>query len=396
MPTPFYDANDGDPAFLLINDGKGHFEDATEASGLGGKRRRRVYSASFVDVDEDGDLDLVTASDFAGIDIFTNDGRGRFRDVTETRIDESHCFGMSLTFGDYDLNGKFDIFMSGIGSTTARRLHDLGLNRDGFERYSEMRQLMGYGNRMYLNQGENFRQPDFKDQVARTGWAWGTSTFDFDNDGDGDLYIANGHVSGETVKDYCTRFWCHDIYTGTENENEKIALLFDQEFDAMESWNGFEHNALLMNESGRGFLNVAFLMGVAFEFDSRSVVSADFDQDGRVDLLVVEDNARTRDQIFHMLKNTWLEGGHWVTVQLRGRPRCSPLGAVVVVQSGATQYVKPIVAGDSYSSQHPTFAHFGLGDAEEVENIEVRWPNGTTSRMERPKTDQIHVMVPPE
>jgi len=246
---------------------------------------------------------------------------------------------------------------------------------------------------MYLNRGENFRQPEFKEQVARTGWAWGTSTFDFDNDGDGDLYIANGHVSGETVKDYCTRFWCHDIYTGTENENEKIALLFDQEFDAMESWNGFEHNALLMNESGRGFLNVAFLMGVAFEFDSRAVVTADLDRDGHVDLLVIDVTASQPSYRLHVLRNNWSEGKHWIAVQLRGHPGCSPLGAVVVVKSGANQYVKPIVAGDSFASQHPTFAHFGLGAADQVESLEVRWPNGTTSLIERPEIDQIHLIT---
>ncbi|MCH7729418.1 MAG: VCBS repeat-containing protein, partial [Planctomycetes bacterium] len=174
MPTPFYDANDGYPSFLLLNDGKGSFVDATERSGLGGKRRRRVYSASFVDVDGDRDLDLITANDFAGIDIFANDGRGRFSDVTEALVDDRHCFGMSLTFGDYDLDGKFDIFITGMGSTTARRLDDLGLNREGFAMHAKMRQRMAYGNRMYLDRGATFRQPDFKDQVARTGWSWGT------------------------------------------------------------------------------------------------------------------------------------------------------------------------------------------------------------------------------
>ena len=77
MPVPHYDANDGVPAFLLLNDGHGFFTDVTGASGLEKKRWRRLFSASFADLDGDGRLDLVTASDFAGVDVYRNEGAGR-------------------------------------------------------------------------------------------------------------------------------------------------------------------------------------------------------------------------------------------------------------------------------------------------------------------------------
>ena len=120
MPTPYYDANDGFPAFLLLNDGRGRFSPSTEESGLAEKRFRRSYGGSFIDLDTDGDLDLLVVSDFAGVDYYENDGSGYFRDVTDETFDERHLFGMSVSFADFDLDGRTDIFVTGMASTTAR------------------------------------------------------------------------------------------------------------------------------------------------------------------------------------------------------------------------------------------------------------------------------------
>lgn len=135
------------------------------------------------------------------------------------------------------------------------------------------------------------------DSIARAGWAWGCSAFDFDNDGDDDLYVANGHISGKSSRDYCTRYWCHDVYTGTSREDPTVARLLTDDFrptglrglnDGLISWNGYEHNRLYMNLDGKDFLGVGFPMGVAYEFDSRCVVTPDLDADGRPDLLLVK------------------------------------------------------------------------------------------------------------
>ena len=69
------------------------------------KRHRRTYSNSLVDLDDDGDLDLLVVSDFAGIDLYENDGHGRFTDITDRKIAQPHFFGMAHTFGDYDRDG---------------------------------------------------------------------------------------------------------------------------------------------------------------------------------------------------------------------------------------------------------------------------------------------------
>ncbi|MCI0582832.1 MAG: VCBS repeat-containing protein, partial [Chloroflexi bacterium] len=312
MPTPFYDANDGYPAYLLRNDGQGDFRDVTEQAGLAPKRHRRTYTSSFVDLDEDGDLDLLVVSDYAGIDLYLNDGSGRFRDQSDALEADRHLFGMSASFADYDLDGRLDFFVAGMASTTARRLEALGLGRDDRPEIQAMRMRMAFGNRMYLANGAGWREPEFAAEVARTGWTWGTTALDFDNDGDPDLFAANGHESGNTTDDYCSTFWTHDIYDGASEPDPGLGELFQESiqrfFEGKLSWDGYQKNRLLMNRSGRGFVEVGFPMGVADEFDGRSAVSEDLDRDGRVDLVLVEDHG-VKGQRLHVYRNR-LETGN--------------------------------------------------------------------------------------
>ena len=151
---------------------------------------------------------------------------------------------MGHTFDDFDGDGKLDFYVIGMSSTTARRLEEMGVGRSDLKKHTEMRAAMGYGNRIFLRRDNGFVKAPFNDQVARTGWSWGTSTFDFDNDGDKDIYVANGHYSGDSTADYCTTFWRHDIY---EQGGASIArdMLFQVESTDLRekkiSWNGYEH-----------------------------------------------------------------------------------------------------------------------------------------------------------
>ena len=122
MPTPFDDANDGYPAFLMINDGRGVFSDQTSASGLSSKAFRRTYSGSLVDLDRDRDLDLVVVSDFAGMDVYENDGFGRFVDRTLPWLGVSKGFGMGHLIRDLNRDGLLDLWMIGMHSPTADRM----------------------------------------------------------------------------------------------------------------------------------------------------------------------------------------------------------------------------------------------------------------------------------
>lgn len=392
MPTPYYDANDGHPSYLLINDGRGKFTDETVARGLAAKRNRRTYSSSFVDLDSDGDLDLIVISDFAGLDVHRNDGNGFFRDITDAIVDEPNNFGMSHALADFDGDLELDLFVCGMGSTTARRLDAMRAGRLDRATETKMRSTMGYGNRLFLWKNR-LVEPEYRDQVARTGWSWGVAELDFDNDGDRDIYVGNGHISGPTAKDYCSVFWRHDIYTGTSTVDPVLEQLFvsqQQEFQAKGSWNGFEHNCMLVNQSGLGFVEAAFLFGLAHEFDTRNIVADDIDGDGLVDLLIV-DHPRDRPANLQVWKNQG-PAGSWIGVVLPEQAGALLPGTKVVARCDTGNQVSHVVNGDSFNSQHASTIHFGLGDLDHVDSIEISRPGGETQFLKEPGIGKYHIV----
>ena len=398
FPTPYYDANDGYPLYLLRNDGKGRFTDITVGSGLEAKRRRRVSVASFVDLNEDTHPDLVLTCDFAGHDLFMNDGKGSFKDVTNEWIDDHHNFGMGHTFADWDGDGHLDMYLIGMSSTTARRLTAMKAGLDKFPEHQTKRPLMGYGNRMFLGQGPGkpFKAAPWKEQINRTGWSWGGVTPDIDLDGDPDLYVTNGFVSAESCQDYCTSFWRHDIYTGTSTPNPGLNLFFKRDTDFRKvSWNGFEHNVLFINETApdgsRRFLNIAHLMDVAFEYDARAVVATDLDNDGKPDLVIEERNNLSAKRFLHLYRNQWPTKSPWVGLRLQESPGGAPLPtAQITVSAGGVKRMGVVVNGDSFLCQHPPAFHTGLGATDSVDWIEVRWGDGQVTRIDKPAVDQWH------
>jgi hypothetical protein len=163
-----------------------------------------------------------------------------------------------------------------------------------------------------------------------------------------------------------------------------------------ESWDGYQKNHLLMNRAGRGFVNVAFLLGVAAEFDSTSAVSDDLDLDGRVDLVVVQDLG-LRGQRLHVYRNEIETDHHWIGVQLREEGKgITPVGASITVQTAERKHVGRVITGDTVMGQHATTLHFGLGDESKVERLEIRWVNGRTRTLHNPEIDRYHTVLASE
>ncbi len=403
MPTPYYDANDGYPSHLYLNDGMGNLRDATMEAGLGPKRYRRVYSASFVDLNADGALDLLVTSDFAGVDLYRNDGRGHFTDVTQAWLDEPHLFGMGHAFGDFNNDGRLDFYVTGMTSPTAERLEHLGLNRPGSKLEATMRARMISGSRLYFGEANGrFKEDARSKHAARTGWSWGASGADFDNDGWLDLYIVNGMESMAKVRDYDAEFWLHDIFVGDSQQREAESLYFGMKMaarrQALESYGGFEKNRLLLSQSGTRFANIAHVLGVALEEDCRNLAAADLDGDGDIDLAMTSQHALpTVQEKLRVFRNDLAEQGHWIAFSFREEAgHLSPIGATVSLRGKGFQKVAAVVTGGSFRSQHPLTARFGLGKADGVEAVEIRWPGGTVTRLAGPKINQAHWISAPK
>ena len=397
MPTPCYDANDGYPAYLLLNDGRGNFKDATAAAGLEKKRWRRTYSGSFADLDSDGSPDLVVVSDFAGVDLYKNDGRGHFTDVTGRWLDEPHAAGMAHAITDVNRDGLLDLLVIGMHSPTVDRLAHQELTRPGLADDAALHTELMHGNRLYLGQrAGGFRQGALSGSIARSGWSWGCSAFDFDNDSYPDVYIANGHETKQSVRDYESEFWLHDIYVGDSKEDVAVDAFFRSKFDRTrgrgQSYGGYEKNRLYLNRGGTSFFEAGYVMGVALEEDCRNVVADDLDGDGRADLLVTTFEAWPEvKQTLHIFKNTLQQTGNWIGFRLREEGSgVSPVGARVTLRYGDCTTVQQIVTGDSYRSQHANTVHFGLGNAQSVDNVEVKWVNGRTVTLTEPAINRYH------
>jgi len=406
FPKVYYDANDGYPAYLLLNSGDGRFVDATDAAGLSAKRFRRSYRSSLIDLDNDNDLDLMVVNDYSGLDVHFNDGHGHFSAATDSTVDRAATFGMAHTFADFNADGRLDFYVTGMASTTARRLQDMGLGRDDRPLHTQRRTEMAYGNRLYLAEDSGgFRQPAFGRTVARSGWTWGCMALDVNNDTYPEIYVANGHMSGQTAKDYCSRFWRHDIYAGGDDDPAQQLVLKLEMLNWIQgwSWNGFEKNHLFLNLAGQDFVNVAFLMGAALEQDCRIVIADDFDLDGRMDLAVtsLEPSAFEAGQMrppkasrLQLLFNRHQGANHWIGVRLRATAGVAPWGARIGLGYPGGEQVAAVVTGESFMAQHAPSKHFGLGLQQKVSFIEVRWPDGQITRLENPAVDRYHWISP--
>jgi hypothetical protein len=399
FPTPYFDANDGFPSHLLVNDGSGHFADRTVDAGLGPKRDRRTYSASLADLDGDGDMDLLNVSDFAGVDVFLNDGGGRFTDVSASVHPSPRLFGMAHAVGDFDRDGRMDLLAVGMDSPVASQLDALGLGRPDFPEHTRNRGAMTFGNRLLVGTRDGLRQAPWAAQLASAGWAWGVATLDWNNDGHLDFYFANGHETFANRVDYERQFWTHDIYVAGST-NSPVAFLYFQQaqarrHEAHQSYGGWQANRCFTGLGENQFVESAWLMGVAVTHDCRNVIADDFDGDGRVDLAVTtfEQWPLFRQRLL-IFRNTQPRAAGWIGFRLDEVPGGrSPIGARIEIETDAGPQRHWFVTGDSYRAQRPASAHFGLG-ATRVQSARAVWPDGLALELPQEKDRWHHVSVP--
>jgi hypothetical protein len=395
MPQPFFDSNDGAPFFLLAQQSDGSFRDVTVEAGLSRWRNRRAFGGSFCDLDADGALDLIVISDFAGLDLYWNQGNGTFAIDHESMGSRRLALGMSHCLTDHNRNGFPEIVMTGMNSAAVDRLTHSSSSPDPHSSTAAMRQLVTVG-----NQWIEFRPDRSVTDFApggpwqRTGWTWGISRFDFNNDALDDYYITNGHETSPSVIDYESWFWCYDIFFGQSEASPAVDQYFDQAMAGTRgagfSYGGYELNRLLVgpdpgdNGPNPQLIEIGHFAGLASQLDCRAAVSADLDLDGHIDIVhTTFEFWPTLQQRLFIHKNNSGYTNSWVGFHadpglIQPGARFRLLETADRSGSPHRQQNKWLVFGESYRSQHPWTVHFGLGqtDPQHEFHLEILNPDG--------------------
>jgi hypothetical protein len=199
-PLPWHDANNGAPNSLFRNRGGWKFEDVTQRVGLDENNRRFSFASSWEDFDNDGDQDLYVANDFGRNNLYVNDinRSGRFHDAAPKLQVEDIGSGMSVSWGDYNNDGRMDLWVGNMFSGAGNRIAFQDRFRDGVvdDTVLQLRRF-ARGNSLFRNRGDGpLEDQSVEAGVTMTRWAWSSLMTDLNNDGWQDLLAANGYITG--------------------------------------------------------------------------------------------------------------------------------------------------------------------------------------------------------
>jgi len=381
-PVPYFDARNGPPNYLFHNEGNGVFADRTEVAGLNIENDRYSFSCSWGDSNADGWPDLYVVNDFGRNNLYRNKGDGTFAAVSgESQVDEAGA-GMSACWLDFDNDGKQDIYAAGMWVAAGMRVFgDSHFHAGEPERIRSLYRRHMAGNSLYRNQGDGkFQNVAVKAGVEMGRWSWSTDAWDFDHDGYPDLYVANGYISGIERRDVSSFFWRQVVANSPQDSSpspnyERGWSAINELIRSDSTWNGHERNVFFANNRDGTFSDVSGVVGLDFRDDSRAFALADFDGDGRLEIVLKNRNA-PQIRILRLAMNGI---GNSIALRLRGdKSNRDAIGAAVTVEAGALLQTKYLQAGSGFLSQHTKELFFGFGQNQGPVRATVRWPSGLT------------------
>ena len=321
---------------LYRNNGDGTFADVSVRAGIDGLRGSYGMTVVAADFDEDGWPDIFVACDSTPSLLLMNQRNGTFREEGVIRgvalsDDGMEQAGMGVGVGDYDLDGHLDLFKTHFTDDTGGLFHNNG--KAEFEN-ATMAAHVGTENR-YI--------------------CWGAGIVDLDNDGFPDLFMTAGSVYPEVEK------------TLPQYPNKNPRVVFRN------LGNGtFEE---LIEEAGPG---------VAAAHCSRGCAFGDFDNDGDIDILIVN-----LSEAPSLLRNDVSGNHHWLKVKLVGtKSNRSAIGARVLAKYGKKIQAQEVLSQSSFYSASDPRLHFGLG-GETSADLEIRWPSGMRQTLKGVEANQI-------
>ena len=327
----------GEPDVLYRNNSDGTFKDVTQSAKIDDPGYYG-FGVIFSDVNNDDWPDIYVANDSTPNFLFRNNGDGTFSEVAlEAGVafsqDGRPQAGMGVDAADYNNDGYFDIFVTNFSEDT---------------------------NTLYQNNGdETFDIVTFSAGLGQSSLpylGWGTGLVDLDNDGDLDIFIANGHIYPEIDQ-----------------------FAFASTF--------LERNQLYQNQGNGRFLELTEELGggLLTRKSARGAAFSDYDNDGDVDILVINLDDRPS-----LLRNEGENRNHWVTLRLVGRKsNRDAAGARITAEVGDRTQTTEVRCGGSYLSHNDSRVHFGLGQETHVKRLEIRWPSGLVENFRDIQGDQF-------
>ncbi len=396
-PSPYHDAENGPPNFLMRNQRDGTFRDVTTASGMNQNNTRYSFCCGWSDYNHDGWPDLYVVNDFGRKNLYRNNGDGTFADVAPQAGAEDIGAGMSVCWNDYDNDGAEDLYVANMWTAAGVRVSmQPNFKKDSSGKVRSLYQKHAMGNSLLHNRGQTL-DTTFDDATAFSGvgmgrWAWSSDAFDFDHDGFPDLYITNGMVSGPSRTELASKdsspdlnsfFWrqvvafspdearaSHEYELGWNAINELIRSDY--------TWSGFERNVFYANNRDGTFFDVSAVVGLDFVEDGRSFALADFDHDGRLEVFLKNRNAPQ----LRILKNVVDDLPQSIAFRLQGtKSNRDAIGASVTVEAGSLRQTRSLQAGSGFLSQHSKDVFFGLGETKERVQATIHWPSGVTQEL---------------
>jgi enediyne biosynthesis protein E4 len=330
----------GGKNILYHNRGDGTFEDVTVKAHIDKTEGTYAFSVSTFDFDDDGWPDIYVACDSTPSILYRNNHDGTFTDVAVTagaafNEDGREQAGMGSTIGDYNGDGRLDIFKTNFSDDTST---------------------------LYRNNGDG----TFEDVTSAAGLGlytkylgWGTMFFDFDNDGWPDLLLVNGHVYPEVDKQHL----------GSSYQEPRI---------------------LYRNLGNGTFADISAIAGPAITTvaSSRGLAVGDLWNDGKLSAVISNMNAPPS-----LLVNQVRTPNHWIAFRTIGtKSNRDGIGARVMVKAGSRVLVDEVRSGSSYSSNSDMRVHFGLGAATKLDSVQVRWPSGLVEQFDNLHIDSIQTV----
>ena len=366
-----------EPSSLFLNGGAGAnfaFTDQAAARGVpmggSGADARGFSDVTVVDFDKDGAPDLVLSEMYFGrSSLLQNDGTGNFNEVNARYLPRPSLGSACVTAADYDNNGWPDFFMTDMHSdmwqTTSQidpasfdpavRYKGPGGPRDGAGDNSSGPL---FGNSLWLEHGPQAVEEADLTWQAETFQPWGNTPADYNNDGLVDVFIPSGMSNP-------VNYWSNMFLV---NRGTK--------FDQMQAQVGFDPPP-----GGREDPTMRVL-GQPYVYAARAAATGDFDENGTMDLVVLNWNHRA-----YVFRNDMPPGSHWLEVNLVGTAPRDPYGAFVEVKAGGQTYLRWMRSSSGYLSQSTRWVHFGLGATDTIDAVTVKWPDGTSTAVPVPAVD---------